>query len=210
MRMRSVGQPRRANAVAAPVPHSSVTTSPPMRWLLRPKRLTATDGPSDRYSPPSAQLATMIGTIANTSARMRTGMPTRGCSDARAPARRAEVSGRRVTTAAATQHAGQQQRVDEMRRRRRELHERAAAQRAERQAAERRDAVDQARAARGVRRVEVDERRPERRERRAGGDALRDARDRQPGDAVGDDEQHERDGLQRDRRGQHGAPADVV
>ena len=40
------------------------TTRPPMRWLLSPKRLAATDGPSERYRPPSAQLAMMIGTMA--------------------------------------------------------------------------------------------------------------------------------------------------
>ena len=58
------GQDRSVNAVIAPVPQSRVTTSPPTRWLVRPKRPAATDGPSERYSPPSAQLATRIGSSA--------------------------------------------------------------------------------------------------------------------------------------------------
>ena len=92
-----VGRLLNTKAVAAPAPHSSVTTKPPMRWLLRPKRLAATEGPSERYSPPSAQLAMMIGTRASTSARRRAGMPRMGFSEAIAPARRADVSGMRPT-----------------------------------------------------------------------------------------------------------------
>src|SRR5713101_2954146 len=45
---RSVGQVRNAKAVRAPAPHSSVTTRPPMKWLCRPKRPAATEGPSER------------------------------------------------------------------------------------------------------------------------------------------------------------------
>ena len=96
-----VGQWRSAKADMAPVPHSSVTTRPPTRWLVSPKRPAATEGPSDRKSPPSAQLATMIGTSAYTSGRRRLGMPTTGISEASTPGRPAEVSGRRTTATAA-------------------------------------------------------------------------------------------------------------
>src|SRR6266851_2725160 len=94
---RSVGQVRNAKAVRAPAPHSSVTTRPPMKWLCRPKRPAATEGPSERYNPPSAQLATTIGTIPNTSGRRRAGMPTIGISEAGAAGRvgRVQVDQRR-------------------------------------------------------------------------------------------------------------------
>ena len=62
--IRPTGQCRNENAEMAPVPHRSVTTRPSMTWLLSPKTLAATDGPSDRYRPPSAQLATSMGTRA--------------------------------------------------------------------------------------------------------------------------------------------------
>src|ERR1700693_3623558 len=42
-----VGQFLRAKAVRAPAAHRSVTTKPPIRWLLRPNRLAATEGPGD-------------------------------------------------------------------------------------------------------------------------------------------------------------------
>jgi len=61
-----------------------------------------------------------------------------------------------------------------------------------------------------VRRVEVDQRGAERGQRGAGGDALRDPGGEQDRDVAGDDEQHQRRRLQRDRRGQYGPAAQVI
>src|SRR5712692_6356376 len=216
---RSVGQVRNAKAVRAPAPHSSVTTRPPMKWLCRPKRPAATEGPSERYNPPSAQLATTIGTIPNTSGRRRAGMPTIGISEVTAPGRRdladtnswhwyqrghrARAACRRLRHTsndyARETHADQQQREDEMCRGGRELDERAAANRAQSQAGDRRNAVDQAGAAGRVGRVQVDQRRSKRRKRRPGGDALHDASDQEDPDIPRDDEQDEGRGFECDR-----------
>src|SRR5216684_3324956 len=91
-----VGHVLSRKAVRAPAPHSSDTTRPPIRWFFKPKRPAATEGPSERYRPPSAQLATMIGSSAKTSGRRRAGMPSMGVSEAMAPERRPEVSGVRA------------------------------------------------------------------------------------------------------------------
>ena len=54
--------PRSRNAAAAPVPQSRKITSPPHSRFGEPVASAASDGPSDRYRPPSAQAATKHGT----------------------------------------------------------------------------------------------------------------------------------------------------
>ncbi len=95
---RSAGRRRARNEATAPVAHSRLTTIPPTRWLCRPNSSAATDGPRDRYSPPSAQDANSTGTTTMTWARSRGGMPTLGRSEASAPGRRAEDSRSASTT----------------------------------------------------------------------------------------------------------------
>ncbi len=60
------------------------------------------DGASDRYRPPSAHTAMNTGRPRTKSARARTGIDTRGTSEASAPGRGVTVSGIHSTTAAPT------------------------------------------------------------------------------------------------------------
>ncbi|MET9356237.1 hypothetical protein ABZY14_25115 [Streptomyces sp. NPDC006617] len=95
------GRERSREIASAPEPTSSVTTTPPIRWLCRPRSWAATDGPRERYIPASAQPAFMAGITGTMSARRWEGMATFGRGEARAPGRRCEVSGIRVTNSAA-------------------------------------------------------------------------------------------------------------
>src|SRR5580700_4351504 len=79
---------RSANAAAAPVPQSRKITSPPHSRFGEPVASAASDGPSDRYRPPSAHPATMHGTAAAKVFRACRGTATRGRSEARTPGRR--------------------------------------------------------------------------------------------------------------------------
>src|ERR1700755_2828695 len=53
--------PRSANAATAPVPQIRKITSPPHSRFGEPVAAAASDGPSDRYRPPSAHPETMHG-----------------------------------------------------------------------------------------------------------------------------------------------------
>ncbi len=91
-----------------------------------------------------------------------------------------------------------------------ELHKSAATESADREAAERCDTTDHTGPARRMRGIQINQRRTECRHRRTGGDALQQPGDQQDGDVTGGDEQHQGNKFQRDRRGQHGSPPDVV
>src|SRR5580704_6355677 len=79
---------RSANAAAAPTPQSRKITSPPHSRFGDPVAWAASDGPSDRYSPPRAHPETMHGTATAKVPRAGRGTATRGRSEARAPGRR--------------------------------------------------------------------------------------------------------------------------
>ena len=62
----------------APTPATAVTTRPPIRWLWMPKMLAASEGPSERTRPPTAQVATSTGTAAPNAPRACGGMAGAG------------------------------------------------------------------------------------------------------------------------------------
>src|ERR1700722_17004364 len=74
-------KPRSANVAVAPVPQIRKITSPPHSRFGEPVAAAASDGPSDRYRPPSAQVATMHGTAAAKAPRAWRGTVTRGRSE---------------------------------------------------------------------------------------------------------------------------------
>src|SRR4051812_37809776 len=72
------GRERAAAAASTPAPASAAITAPRARRLSPPSRLVAREGPSERYSPPSAQVATSDGTEAAKSAGAGGGTPISG------------------------------------------------------------------------------------------------------------------------------------
>src|SRR5262249_17622924 len=79
--------PRSANAAAAPVPKSRKITSPPHSRFGDPVAAAASDGPSDRYRPPSAHTATKHGMARAKVPRAWPGTATLGRSEDRTPGR---------------------------------------------------------------------------------------------------------------------------
>src|SRR6201989_225891 len=79
--------PRSMNAAAAPVPQIRKITSPPHSRFGEPVAAAASDGPSDRYRPPSAQVATKHGTAPAKVDRAWRGTAILGRSEARTPGR---------------------------------------------------------------------------------------------------------------------------
>src|SRR5713226_2120077 len=195
-----MGQFRSAKAVRAPAPHSRVTTRPPMRWLLRPKRLAAAERPAGKEDRDE-------GKDVRAKAGRNGDQGYQRGHGARASCRRLRHAG---DDHAPKDHSGQQDGKDKVCRARCVLHERAAANRSYRQAADWRHSVDEAGAAGRVRWVHIDEGGSERRKRRSGRDALRHARDHQDRDITCDEEQNECHSLERDRPGKHGAATDVI
>src|ERR1700761_2363387 len=79
--------PRSTYAAAAPVPQTRNITRPPQTRLGEPVAAAASDGPSDRYRPPSAQVATRHGTAPTKVPRAWGGTAILGRSEARTPGR---------------------------------------------------------------------------------------------------------------------------
>src|ERR1700722_7613390 len=80
--------PRSAYAATAPVPQTRNITSPPQIRFGEPVAAAASDGPSDRKRPPSAQVATRHGIAPAKVPRAWRGTATAGRSEARTPGRR--------------------------------------------------------------------------------------------------------------------------
>ena len=87
--------PRNATVAAAATPVSKKTTRPPHSRSAEPVTCAASDGPSDRYRPPSAHTANRHGTAAANVPRAWRGTLTRGRSEAGTPGRRPNRPGRR-------------------------------------------------------------------------------------------------------------------
>jgi len=84
--------PGSAKSAAAPVPQSRKITSPPHSRFGEPVSCAASAGPSDRYRPLSAHVATRHGTAPTKVARAWRGTAILGRSEARTPGRRAPGS----------------------------------------------------------------------------------------------------------------------
>ncbi len=91
----------RAAAVAA-LPKKEQRIAPAAAWLVTPRTFAAIEEPSDRYSPPSAQVAAIAGAAARNVARTSPGTDIDGASVVARCRResnpcRGEVSGRNAT-----------------------------------------------------------------------------------------------------------------
>ena len=152
----------------------------------------------------------MTGTSATTSrrSRARDAQPGRQRPPGTRPASRRLRQ--RVHHGQGGQHEDQQHDPDQAGRVRRELHQRAAGQRARGQPADRHHAADHGRPARRVRRVEIDQGGAERGQHQPGGDALHRPGQQQHGHVPGQQEQHQGAGFQRDGGRQDQSPAHVV
>src|ERR1700722_11036527 len=79
--------PRSTNAAPAPVPQIRKITSPPHSRFGEPVAWAASDGPSERYRPPRAQVAARHGTAPAKVPRACRGTAILGRSEARTPGR---------------------------------------------------------------------------------------------------------------------------